>query len=291
MNFPFPPQQTYSLNGINLACLAWTEGQSPLLLLHGLADHSRVWGSLGNELADQYQILAPDLRGHGDSSKPPTGYLFADYVADLTALLALKQWTKVSVVAHSWAAKLVCLWATQEPERFEKLVLVDPFFIGTIPPFLKVTYPLLYRVLSFLKLSQSFSSFEQIQATAQRLPEFQGWSALQQAVFLGNVEEKGDRTWSSKFSQQARDEVFSECMTVPGLTQPLAIPTLLIKSTQGVNRSEWQLKPYHQYLQSLDIQTIEGNHWAFLTNPADFNPRVRQFLADPSLPMEKSETR
>ncbi len=285
MNFPFPPQQTYALNGINLACLAWTEGQSPLLLLHGLADHSRVWGSLGNVLADQYQILAPDLRGHGDSSKPSTGYLFADYVADLRALLTIKQWTKVSVVAHSWAAKLVCLWATQEPQRFEKLVLVDPFFMGTIPPFLKVTYPLLYRVLSFLKLSQSFPNFEQIQTTAQQLPEFQGWSELQKAVFFGNVEERGDRTWSSKFSQQARDEVFSECMTVPGLTQPLAIPTLLIKSTQGVNRSEWQLKPYRRYLHPLDIQTIEGNHWAFLTNPEDFNSRVRQFLASPLAPL------
>jgi pimeloyl-ACP methyl ester carboxylesterase len=48
-------------------------------LLHGLADHSLVWSSLGDYLASDYQIIAPDLRGHGESDKPEFGYSFQNY--------------------------------------------------------------------------------------------------------------------------------------------------------------------------------------------------------------------
>ena len=61
---------------------------SCLLLLHGLADSGCVWTSLGNYLCNRYHIVAPDMRGHGESSKPKTGYTFESAIADLEALMA-----------------------------------------------------------------------------------------------------------------------------------------------------------------------------------------------------------
>ena len=197
---------------------------------------------------------------------------------DLKYLMAQREWTSAHIVAHSWAAKLACIWATQEPEKFRSLTLVDPFFIGQIPPIFKLTFPLLYKVLSFFKLSQSFSSYSAMESKARQLPEYQGWSPLQQQVFQASIEEKADGTWSSKFVQQARDEVFEEVMTVAGLTQPVTIPTLLIQPNRGVNRTAWQLKPYQQYLKNLEIQKMVGNHWSFMVNADDFNVRVAHFL-------------
>ena len=271
-------RQTFSSQGIIISTLEWSQGKTPLLCLHGLGDQSLVWSSLGDFLAPFYHILAPDLRGHGKSSKPPTGYYFENYLDDLKYLMAQREWTSAHIVAHSWAAKLACIWATQEPERFRSLTLVDPFFIGQIPPIFKLTFPLLYKVLSFLKLSQSFSSYTAIESKARQLPEYQGWSPLQQQVFQASIEEKADGTWSSKFVQQARDEVFEEVMTVAGLTQPLTIPILLIQPSRGVNRTAWQLKPYQQYLKNLEIQKMPGNHWSFMVNTDDFNVRVAHFL-------------
>jgi pimeloyl-ACP methyl ester carboxylesterase len=92
------------------------------------------------------------------------------------------------------------------------------------------------------------------------------------------VEEKADGTWSSKFVIQARNEIFEEVMAIAGLTQKLAIPSLLIKPTRGVNRLAWQLKPYQKYLPNLEIREMEGNHWSFLVNPTEFNPIVAEFL-------------
>lgn len=116
-----------NVSGIEVSYWEWNRGQEPLLLLHGLADCAAVWASLGEDLAPNYHIVAPDLRGHGDSSKPPKGYRFVDFISDLEALMQHLGWSCANALAHSWSAKLLTIWATEHPERFRSLILVDPF--------------------------------------------------------------------------------------------------------------------------------------------------------------------
>lgn len=271
-------QLTLNLSGIQLSYLEWNRGREPLLLLHGLADCALVWSSLGDYLADNYHIVAPDLRGHGDSSKPEKGYSFSDFIADLEALMLHLGWSSAHVLAHSWSAKLLTIWATQHPERFRSLILVDPFFIGKIPSWFQITFPILYRVLPFLKIMRSFSSYEEAEKVARQLKQYRGWTPLQQKAFQASIEQKKDGTWSSKFIVQARDRIFSEVMQVSGLTQAINLPTLLIKPQKGLNRTEWQLKPYKTYLKNLQIREVPGNHWAFLVEPEIFNRAVEEFF-------------
>jgi pimeloyl-ACP methyl ester carboxylesterase len=77
---------------------------------------------------------------------------------------------------------------------------------------------------------------------------------------------------------QARDEIFADAMVVAGLTTPIAIPTLFIQPEQGLNRADWQLKPYQTYLQNLTLVQMPGHHWCFLVEPIAFNQAVAQFL-------------
>ena len=98
-------RRSVNLSGINLSYWEWHRGQEPLLLLHGLADCAAVWASLGDSLAPNYHIVAPDLRGHGDSSKPQQGYQFTDLIGDLEALMQHLGWSSASALAHSWSAK------------------------------------------------------------------------------------------------------------------------------------------------------------------------------------------
>jgi pimeloyl-ACP methyl ester carboxylesterase len=86
-----------------------------------------VWSSLGDYLSSNYQVIAPDLRGHGESSKPATGYHFQDYIGDLRALINHLGWTQAHILGHSWSAKITAIWATQQPEVFKSLILVNPF--------------------------------------------------------------------------------------------------------------------------------------------------------------------
>ena len=82
-----PIRQTFSKPDIQLSYLEWNQGQEPLLLLHGLADHALVWSSLGDDLSSDYHIVAPDMRGHGESGKPERDYSFESAIKDLEALM------------------------------------------------------------------------------------------------------------------------------------------------------------------------------------------------------------
>ncbi|BAY88685.1 hydrolase, alpha/beta fold family protein [Tolypothrix sp. PCC 7601] len=275
-----PVRQTLSQPDLQLSYLEWHQGEIPLLLLHGLGDHALVWSSLGDDLAADYHIVAPDMRGHGESSKPESllDYSFESAIADLEVLMDHLGWSSAHVVSHSWTGKLAAIWARQHPERLRSMILVDPIFIWKMPNFFKLTFPLLYRVLPFLKSMGPFVSYEEAEKQAQQLSQYQGWTSLHQQVFQAGVEQKPDGSWGSKFTIAARDGIFEDVMRVPGLIEPVYLPTLFVQPQKGVNRQEWQLKPYKTYLKNLSLCQVPGNHWPFLTKPEEFNRTVEAFL-------------
>lgn len=273
-------RQTLSTPDIQLSYLEWNQGQQPLLLLHGLADHALVWSSLADNLALDYHIVAPDMRGHGESTKPETDYTFTSAIADLEALMDNLGWSSAHVVSHSWTGKLAAIWARVNPQRLRSMVLIDPIFIWKMPSIFRLTFPLLYRYLSFLKGMGPFTSYEVAEAQAKQLNQYQGWSTLQQQVFQAGIEQKPDGSWGSKFTVNARDGIFEDVMQVPGFTIPVDTPTLFIQPEKGLNRFDWQIKPYQTYLKNLRLCQVPGNHWPFLTAPAAFNQTVATFLAE-----------
>ncbi|AVQ70895.1 soluble epoxide hydrolase [Microcystis aeruginosa NIES-1211] len=274
-----PQRQTFTNNSMAISYLQWSDRGMPLLLLHGMADHALVWSSLGDYLSSNYQVVAPDLRGHGESGKPATGYHFQDYIGDLRALINHLGWTQAHILGHSWSAKIAAIWATQQPEVFKSLILVDPFFIDKMPGWIRITFPILYQVLPFLKITRSFDSYQSLEAIARQLKQYKGWSNLQQEVFKNAIEQKADGSWSSKFTLSARGEIFEDVMGFAGLTKTLDIPSLLVLPQQGLNRTAWQIQSYKKYLTSLEIKKIPGNHWAFLGEPETFNQAVAEFLS------------
>lgn len=278
MNAPASRRQTFTQSHFNLSYLEWPNNKPPVILLHGLADHGGVWMNLGEALATQYHVIAPDLRGHGDSTKPKQGYTSLEIIEDVQALMQHLGITSAHILGHSWAGKVACLWATQFPEQFRSLILVDPFFINAMPGVFKITFPLLYRVLPFLAAMGPFASYEAAIQQAQTLKQYRGWSPLQQQVFEQSIEAKKDGTWGSKFVVEARNQIFEDVMLVSGLTQPISIPSLFVQPQAGLNRTEWQLKPYKTYLKDLKIAKVPGNHWAFLVEPDSFNETVLAFL-------------
>lgn len=271
-------RKTLQLPDLKLSYLEWNRGAEPLLLLHGLGDSGIVWQSLGENLAEEYHIVAPDMRGHGNSGKPRAGYTFAEVIADLEALMDTLGWESAHILGHSWAAKLALLWAQQQPQRFKSLIVVDPIFISKMPSILKLSFPILYRTLDCLKMMGPFPSYEAAEAQAKKLSQYRGWNELQQLVFSENIEQKADGSWGSKFALQARDGIFEEVMRFDGLSKPIQLPTLFIQPQKGVNRTEWQLKPYKTFLKNLQIRLLPGNHWPFLVEPEVFNRTVAEFL-------------
>ncbi len=273
---------------IELVYLEWKNNQNlvdhkseNILLLHGMADNCLVWQKLGEYLSannSNYHIIAPDLRGHGDSSKPKTGYFKDDYLEDISNLYQHLNWEKTHIIAHSWSAKLACIWATKNPHLCQSLTLVDPFFIDSMPSIFRLTFPILYKVLPFLKLMQSFPDYLSAEKVAKTLKQYQGWTFWQKEIFNYGMEEKKEGYWSSKFPEVARNEIFEDVIKEKGLTTQLNLPSLLILPEKGLNRTSWQINPYKEYLTNLTIKQVKGNHWAFIVESEQFNDAIARYL-------------
>ena len=98
----------------------------PLLLIHGGRDHCRSWDWVAEELRADWHIIAPDLRGHGDSAWSPDGnYELSAFVYDLAQLVHQLNLAPVTVVAHSLGGNIATRYTGLYPENVRKLVAIE----------------------------------------------------------------------------------------------------------------------------------------------------------------------
>lgn len=101
-------------------------GQTPIVMIHGLAASSAFWYLAGApNLAMFGPVLLYDLRGHGKSETPPSGYGVGSMADDLGALLDARGIERAHLVAHSFGGMIALLYALRHPERVESLALID----------------------------------------------------------------------------------------------------------------------------------------------------------------------
>jgi non-heme chloroperoxidase len=96
----------------------------PLILLHGYSDSSFSFSSVLPRLAADYRVYALDLRGHGGSDQPATGYTMRELAGDVLAFMDAKGLTRATVVGHSMGSFVAQQLAVTAPERVARLVLI-----------------------------------------------------------------------------------------------------------------------------------------------------------------------
>jgi pimeloyl-ACP methyl ester carboxylesterase len=122
-----PASHTFVSQRMRLHYVDWGNRDAPpLLLLHGGRDHSRSWDWVAQELRGDWHVIAPDLRGHGDSEwSADGGYMAATYVYDLAQLIHQQQLEPLSMVAHSLGGSVALRYAGLYPETLQKLVVIE----------------------------------------------------------------------------------------------------------------------------------------------------------------------
>jgi pimeloyl-ACP methyl ester carboxylesterase len=122
-----PQARFYQSQGLRLHYSDWGNPSAPpLLLVHGGLDHSRSWDDLARALRATFRVIAPDLRGHGDSEwARGSSYSLADHVYDLTCLMKAAGLQSAAIVGHSMGGMVSLTYAGAFPERVSKLAVLD----------------------------------------------------------------------------------------------------------------------------------------------------------------------
>jgi pimeloyl-ACP methyl ester carboxylesterase len=106
-------------------------GSGPILvLLHGIAGSSATWEDVIPWLSERHTVIAPDLLGHGESSKPRGDYSLGAYANAVRDLLGALGETSGTIVGHSLGGGVAMQFAYQFPERCERLVLMSSGGLG-----------------------------------------------------------------------------------------------------------------------------------------------------------------
>lgn len=132
---PTTTSRTYPVaaNGVTLAVTDYdpaTPGAPPVVLVHGIGSRGVSWFPVIDHLAARFRVITYDLRGHGDSSKPGSGYLLPDYAADLAGLLAALGIERPRIIGHSLGGLTTLRWAAEHPSQAAALVLEDTALSG-----------------------------------------------------------------------------------------------------------------------------------------------------------------
>ena len=122
-----PYARDYHSQGLRLHFTDWGNPSAPpLILVHGGLDHSRSWDHLAQALRETFHVVAPDLRGHGESDwASGSSYSLADHVYDLACLVKSAGFDKVTIVGHSMGGMVSMTYAGAFPEKVSRLVVLD----------------------------------------------------------------------------------------------------------------------------------------------------------------------
>ncbi|MGI8983529.1 MAG: alpha/beta fold hydrolase [Acidimicrobiales bacterium] len=114
-------------DGVSLECDLWAAGAgAPFLLAHGLSSNRRLWEGTAARLHELgHPVVTVDLRGHGRSEKPDTGYDFETMGADLLAVLDEAGFERAVVVGQSTGGNIVVDLAARAPGRVSGVAGID----------------------------------------------------------------------------------------------------------------------------------------------------------------------
>ena len=284
-----PTANSFISQRLKLSYVDWGNPDAPpLILQHGGRDHARSWDWVAEKLARDWHVIAPDLRGHGDSAWAPDGnYDMGPFVYDFAQLVHTLGHERVSIIAHSLGGNIATRFAGLYPEKVRKLVNIEG--LGPSPKIRDQREAAGYsnRFRKWIEDRRKAAGriprrYPTIEAAYARMKEENGFLSDVQArhLTINGASRNEDGTWSWKFDPYLNVWPFED---VPDertneLWRAITCPVLLLYGADS-----WASNPELDGRAEVfsDRRTVEfenAGHWLHHDQFNRFIAEVRGFL-------------
>jgi pimeloyl-ACP methyl ester carboxylesterase len=289
---PGPTSHTYFSQRLRLHYVDWGNGgRRPLLLIHGGRDHCRNWDWTAAALRDHWHVIAPDLRGHGDSQWSPDGsYTMAGYIYDLAQLIHQQRLAPVTIIAHSLGGNIALRYAGVYPETVTKLVAIEGLGPSSRALAEHGGKTIVARMDGWIREQRALAGrmprrYASIEDAFHRMQEENPHLSAEQARHLTvhgvNQNEDGSYTWKFDNYVRAWPPYDMRARDIQLLWSRINCPTLLMYGTESLSGNpaeDGRAEPFRH----ARVVGVEGaGHWLHHDRLDEFLRIVREFLASP----------
>jgi pimeloyl-ACP methyl ester carboxylesterase len=284
-----PPAVKVEANGLTFSVVDAGAGPG-VLLLHGFPDSSYVWRKQVGALVDAgFRVIAPDLRGFGESDKPEgiPAYAMGELLKDVRGILRALGLPRVHVVGHDWGAALAWMFAITKPDRVDHLVAISVGHPGNFAP----------RTMRQMQLSWYILLF-QFPGLAEELIPRDGWRFLK-----GWAQSTGDfERWPKELGRpgaltaalnwyRANDNPMRLLEPTPAFPS-INLPVLGVFGAHDAALTEESMTDSEKYVSGpWRYERFEdAGHWVQLEQPARLNQLLVEFF-EPSDDAAKADAR
>ena len=130
--------ETALVNGVKIHYVIGGKGD-PLVLVHGFGQNWYMWNRLLPELSKHFTVIAPDLRGVGESDKPESGYDKKTMATDIHELVKKLGYNNINLAGHDIGLMVAYAYAAQYGSEVKKIALMDALLPGVEPVWSKVS--------------------------------------------------------------------------------------------------------------------------------------------------------
>ena len=282
-----PTSHVYYSQRLRLHYLDWGNAGAPaLLLVHGVQDHCHTWDALAPRFAARHHVVAPDLRGHGDSQWAlGTSYHYVDYVYDLNQLVDQAGLAPVTLVAHSMGGTLALLFAGTYPEKVARVAVIEAIglwghrFAGVPAAERLRTWIDETRALAG-RQPRRYASVEEAYARMQTAnPNLSADQARHLTIHGANQNEDGSWSWKYDNYTYARPAFgLSDAQTIE-LWRRITCPVLILNADDGYDHRVGHAGT-DEHFADVTMETIaRAGHWTYHDQLDEVARHLDAFLA------------
>jgi pimeloyl-ACP methyl ester carboxylesterase len=258
----------------------------PLLLIHGGRDHARNWDWVAEDLRRDFHVIAPDLRGHGDSQWAVGGsYAMVDYTLDVDQLLRALGIEAITVIGHSLGGSIALQYTGTYSARVRKVVAIEG--LGPPPEMLKQNPPAHQRMKVWIGEMRALarrhphryaSLDEAVERMQEANPRLTPAQARHLTVYGSYRDEDGTYLWKFDNYVRATSPYLFNMQDAFDIWTQVTCPVLLLRGTESW-ASDPELDGRAKAFTDYTFFNIEkAGHWVHHDQLAIFLKLVREFL-------------